>query len=392
MIRFENTKIAYSLKTDHELSKAYLLFKMFSKQFFVRFGGKLALFAIRLGLPLDTIFKKTIFLQFCAGNSEEDSLKVVNSLSALNVNSYMHFAAEGQKTEQGMNESLERVLETLAISKLNDALPFAVFKSTAFGPIDLFEKKTAGLQLNHEESKIWNRAIGRINRCCDFAKNEGVRLLIDAEESWLQKAIDDIALDLMRTYNTGNKPFIFNTVQMYRKDRSKYLECLIQKAKNEKFQVGIKLVRGAYTEKEIGRALKMNYPSPICDSKYATDQNFNAGLDLILYHLNQCELFLGSHNEESTLQVINWMKEKQLPANHSRIWFSQLYGMADHISFNLAAAGYQVIKYVPYGPIKEVIPYLIRRAEENTSVKGQTPREMSLIKKELDRRKKAKEH
>lgn len=211
--------------------------------------------------------------------------------------------------------------------------------------------------------------------------------MIDAEESWLQNAIDMIALELMRKYNTTKTPLIFNTTQMYRKDRLPYLESLIYTAKKEGFQIGIKLVRGAYMETEQKRALEKGYPSPICDSKNATDQNFNAALELLLSNLDQCELFLGSHNEESILKVVHWMKEKELPANYSKIWFSQLYGMADHISFNLAAAGYQVVKYLPYGPIKEVIPYLIRRAEENTSIHGQTPRELKLIKKELKRRK-----
>jgi proline dehydrogenase len=390
MMKFEDTKTAYSLKTDNELFRAYLLFKMFSNHFLVRLGSKLALFVIHLGLPLEHLFKKTVFLQFCAGDAEEDSIAVVNSLSNLNVSSYMHFASEGQKTEQGMDDSLDRVLETLTISKQNNALPFAVFKSTALGPVDLFEKKTSGIALNEEETRAWDRAIKRINRCCEFAKKEQVRLLIDAEESWLQKAIDEIALDLMRKFNVTAEPFIFNTVQMYRKDRLEYLKNLINTAEKENFQIGIKLVRGAYIEKENKRADEKNYPSPICISKEATDQNFNAGLILILKNLKQCELFLGSHSEDSTARVIQWMKENKLPNNHSRIWFSQLYGMADHISFNLAAAGYQVIKYVPYGPIKEVIPYLIRRAEENTAVQGQTPRELSLIKKELARRKKVK--
>lgn len=387
-MKFEDTKTAYSLKTDHELYKAYLLFKIFSNHFLVRIGSKLALFAIRLGLPLDGLFKKTVFYQFCAGDAEDDSIAVVNALSNLNVNSYMHFASEGQKTEQGMDDSLARVLETLTISKHNDALPFAVFKSTALGPVELFEKKTSGTALNHEETKAWDRAIERINQCCEFAKKERVRLLIDAEESWLQKAIDEIALDLMRKFNTSKEPLIYNTVQMYRKDRMEYLKELIHTARKDNFQVGIKLVRGAYIEKEKNRAHEMGYPSPICESKQATDQNFNEGLEFILTSLSQCELFLGSHSEDSTSRVIHWMKENQLANSHSRIWFSQLYGMADHISFNLAAAGYQVIKYVPYGPISEVIPYLIRRAEENTSIQGQTPRELSLIKKELTRRKK----
>tara|TARA_A100000164_G_scaffold372787_1_gene402589 strand:- start:129 stop:1307 length:1179 start_codon:yes stop_codon:yes gene_type:complete len=385
-MKFENTKIAYSLKTDRELYKAYILFKIFSKNFLVYFGSKLALLVIKVGLPFNFLFRHTVFFQFCAGDNEKDSLKRVESLSKLNVSSYMHFAAEGQKNEDGMDRSLERVLETLKISKFNESLPFAVFKATAFGPVELFEKKTKGNKLSEDELAVWDRVIRRINTCCKFAKNENVRLLIDAEESWLQDAIDEIALELMRKYNTGKEPLIFNTAQMYRKDRFSYLKNLINTAKRENFQIGIKLVRGAYMEKENDKALKTGYPSPICDSKEKTDKNFNAGLYLILSNLNRCELFLGSHSEDSTLRVIDWMKEKKLSTNHSRIWFSQLYGMADHISFNLASAGYQVIKYVPYGPIKEVIPYLIRRAEENTSIKGQTPRELSLIRKELKRR------
>ncbi len=385
-MKFENTKIAYSLKTDRELYKAYILFKIFSKNFLVYFGSKLALLVIKVGLPFNFLFRHTVFFQFCAGDNEKDSLKRVESLSKLNVSSYMHFAAEGQKNEDGMDRSLERVLETLKISKSNESLPFAVFKATAFGPVELFEKKTKGNKLSEDELAVWDRVIRRINTCCEFAKNENVRLLIDAEESWLQDAIDEIALELMRKYNTGKEPLIFNTAQMYRKDRFSYLKNLINIAKRENFQIGIKLVRGAYMEKENDKALKTGYPSPICGSKEKTDKNFNAGLYLILSNLNRCELFLGSHSEDSTLRVIDWMKEKKLSTNHSRIWFSQLYGMADHISFNLASAGYQVIKYVPYGPIKEVIPYLIRRAEENTSIKGQTPRELSLIRKELKRR------
>ena len=385
-MRFDDTKTAYSLRTDRELYKAYFLFKIFSKQFLVYIGGKLALLVIRLGLPFDSLFRHTVFYQFCAADNQKDSLKKVNSLSKLNVNSYLHYASEGQKTERGMDESLKRVLETLTISKLNDSLPFAVFKSTAFGPVELFEKKTRGEKLIGEDLSAWYRAIERITQCCEFAIKVNVRLLIDAEESWLQDAIDEVALELMQRYNIGKQPIIFNTIQMYRKDRLSYLKKIIYKLISKNLQIGIKLVRAAYLEKENEKAVKMRYSSPICNSKKATDKNFNAGLDLILSKLNQCELFLGSHNEESTLRVIDWMNKKQIPVNHSRIWFSQLYGMADHISFNLAAAGYQVIKYVPYGPIKEVVPYLIRRAEENTSVKGQTPRELNLIKKELVRR------
>lgn len=390
MVRFENTKTAYKLKTDQELRKAYLLFRLFSKQFLVRFGGKLVLFLLRLRIPIKGILKNTVYQQFCAGATENDSMELVDLLAYLNVKSYMHYAAEGQRTEKGMDASLNHVLETLSHSSANSALPFAVFKATAFGSTRLFKKKSVEIPLDKEESAAWARVLDRIRRCCEYAKSKGIRLLIDAEESWLQKAIDEIALDMMRQYNRGEQAFIFNTVQMYRKDRLAYLENLLEIAQKEKFQLGIKLVRGAYMEKENLRAVEKGYSSPICVSKQATDANFNAALKLILENLNRCELFLGSHSEESASKVVKWMEDQKMPPNHPKIWFSQLYGMADHISFNLAAKGYQVIKYLPYGPVKEVIPYLIRRAEENTSVGGQSPRELSLIKNELKRRRKAK--
>ena len=390
MVRFENTKAAYKLKTDQELRKAYLLFRLFSKQLLVRFGGKLVLFLLRLRIPIKGILKNTVYQQFCAGATENDSMELVDLLADLNVKSYIHYAAEGQRTEKGLDASLNHVLETLSHSSANSALPFAVFKATAFGSTHLFKKKSAEIPLDKEESAAWARVLDRIRRCCEYAKSKCIRLLIDAEESWLQKAIDEIALDMMRQYNRGEQAFIFNTVQMYRKDRLAYLENLLEIAQKEKFQLGIKLVRGAYMEKENLRAVEKGYPSPICVSKQATDANFNAALKLILENLNRCELFLGSHSEESASKVVKWMEDQKMPPNHPKIWFSQLYGMADHISFNLAAKGYQVIKYLPYGPVKEVIPYLIRRAEENTSVGGQSPRELSLIKNELKRRRKAK--
>lgn len=390
MVRFEDTKTAYNLKSDQELRKAYLLFKLFSKQILVSVGGKLVLFLLRMGLPIHSLLKNTVYTQFCAGTSDNDSMKLVNLLRQVNIKSYMHYAAEGQRTEAGMDASLERVLETVSLSCTNPGLPFAVFKATALGSAALFKKKTAEISFNKEESEAWSRVLERINRCCEVAKIKGVRLLIDAEESWLQDAIDEIALDLMRRFNTGERALIFTTAQLYRKDRLPYLNYLIKTATEEKFQLGIKLVRGAYIEKETKRALEKGYDIPLCSSKEATDANFNTALALILAHLDRCELFLGSHSEDSAQRVIQWMKEQELPADYSKIWFSQLYGMADHISFNLAAQGYQVVKYLPYGPVKEVIPYLIRRAEENTSVGGQSPRELSLIKKELKRRKQAK--
>ena len=388
-MQFEDTKTAYALKSDKELKRALFLFKVISKKKIVRLGGELILLALRLGLPLNSLLRRTVYQQFCAGTEEQDSIKIVNELASFNVKSYMHYAAEGQKSEAGMDLNLEKIIDTLLIASENKALPFSVFKPTGLGKVLLFEKKSGGIAFTESENLAWERMLERIHKCCSVAKKNRIRLLIDAEESWLQKAIDDIALDLMKQYNK-KQLLIFTTLQMYRKDRLGYLKELMDIAKNEDFKLGVKLVRGAYMEKENDRSNQRGYPSPICISKEATDLNFNAGLEEILSNLNLCELFIGTHSEQSVTRVLKFMKENKLPADDRRIWFSQLYGMADHISFNIANAGYNVIKYVPYGPLKEVIPYLIRRAEENTSVQGQTPRELELIQKERLRRRKIK--
>ena len=390
MTLFDNSQQAFIRKSKSELYKTYLLFSVFSYPRFIRISGKIIVFLIQIGFPIEGLLKRTVFEQFCAGQQEKDSLKVVASLHSFNIKSYMHYASEGQKTKEGMEESLTKILETIKLSQNNEALPFTVFKSTALGPSHLFEKQTKGLALSTQEKLEWEQALGRIYRCCDYAQKLNVRLLIDAEESWLQGAIDHIALALMKKYNQGSQPLIYTTMQMYRNDRLPYLKTLIDQAKTENFQIGIKLVRGAYLEKENQKAFEAGYPSPLCPTKEATDENFNQGLYLILNHLTHCELFLGSHSEDSTQRVLDWMATHQIPPNSPRIWFSQLYGMADFLSFNLANLGYQVVKYVPYGPIKEVVPYLIRRAEENSSVQGQSPRELSLIKQELKRRREVK--
>ena len=384
-MNFDNTEEAYRLKSNKDLYRALYIYQMISNNTLVTFGSKLALLALRLKLPVAGLFKFTVFKQFCAGSQKEDSLKLVERLQSLNVKSYMHFAAEGQKSEAGMDLSLKKTLETLSFSKSTQALPFTVFKATSLGAFALFEKKSKGVIFNAEETAAWERMLKRVRTCCDLAKKLGVRMLVDAEESWVQTAIDEMAESMMEIYNQ-EEALLFTTVQMYRKDRLAYLKKLYQKAAKKNFKIGVKLVRGAYIEKERDRAVEFGMPSPICETKEATDQNFDAALDFILPRLEQCNLFIGSHSESSILKTTHWMKENNLPNDHATIWFSQLYGMADHISFNLASKGYQVVKYVPYGPVKEVIPYLIRRAEENTSVSGQTPRELKLIKKELQRR------
>ena len=384
-MKFDNTQKAYQLKTNRDLKKAYYLFLLFSSEKLVSIGSSITRLILRMKLPVSYIFKITFFSQFCAGLNKKESLKAVDSLKSYKILSYLHYAVEAVKTEKGMEISKNNTLETLSFSKENKALPFSVFKATSLGPINLFKKKSSGIALTDSEKNEWKRIELRIDTCCAAAKKIGVKMLIDAEESWIQPAIDEIAESLMEKYNKMT-PVIYTTLQMYRKDRMIYMKNLYDKATKRDFKVGIKLVRGAYIEKENLKAYELGKPSPICESKELTDQNFNNGLDYMLSKLNIGSLFMGSHNEQSILRVTKWMSKNKISKNHPHIWFSQLYGMADHISFNLASSGYQVVKYVPYGPVNEVIPYLIRRAEENTSITGQTPRELSLIKKELERR------
>ena len=384
-MKFDNTQKAYQLKTNRDLKKAYYLFLLFSSEKLVSIGSSITRLILRMKLPVSYIFKITFFSQFCAGLNKKESLKAVDSLKSYKILSYLHYAVEAVKTEKGMEISKNNTLETLSFSKENKALPFSVFKATSLGPINLFKKKSSGIALTDSEKNEWKRIELRIDTCCAAAKKIGVKMLIDAEESWIQPAIDEIAESLMEKYNKMT-PVIYTTLQMYRKDRMIYMKNLYDKATKRDFKVGIKLVRGAYIEKENLKAYELGKPSPICESKELTDQNFNNGLDYMLSKLNVGSLFMGSHNEQSILRVTEWMSKNKISKNHPHIWFSQLYGMADHISFNLASSGYQVVKYVPYGPVNEVIPYLIRRAEENTSITGQTPRELSLIKKELERR------
>ena len=385
-MNFDNTELAYRVKTNRELYRALYLFRLVSNNTLVSLVSKLAIFALKLKLPIEGLFKQTVFKQFCAGTSKEDSIQLVENLATQNVKSYMHFASEGHESELGMEQSLKKTLEILSFSRGRSALPFTVFKATSLGPFALFQKKSSGFPLDEVEKASWERTLKRIRECCEKAHVLGVRIFIDAEESWVQDAIDNIAEDLMETFNK-KKAVVFTTLQMYRKDRLTYLNKILEKSHKKEFKVGIKLVRGAYIEKENQRAHKLGVNSPICESKEATDINFDTALDMILPRLNQCNLFIGSHSEKSILKVVEWMRQNNLPNNHPTIWFSQLYGMADHISFNMASSGYQVVKYVPYGPVKEVIPYLIRRVEENTSVRGQSPRELYLLKEELKRRK-----
>jgi proline dehydrogenase len=277
-------------------------------------------------------------------------------------------------------------LKTVEFAKEKMAIPFAVFKPTGLGRFDLYTKVGEKQTLTTAEQAEWERVKNRFETICQMAHEKDVALLIDGEESWMQDAADDLVADMMRKYNK-EKAIVFNTLQMYRWDRLDYLKKLHEQAKTENFFIGMKLVRGAYMEKEHKRAEEKGYPTPICESKEATDKNYDAAVNYMMEHLDKMSIFAGTHNEESSYMLMDLMQKNNIAKSDNRVWFGQLYGMSDNISYNLAASGYNNAKYLPFGPVRDVMPYLIRRAEENTSVAGQTNRELELIKAERKRRK-----
>jgi len=383
---FEDTRTAFVLKSDADLDRAYFLFRLIANEPLVRIGTTVTNFALKSHLPIEGLVRVTVFDHFCSGTTAEESLSVVDKLASQGVASILDYSVEGDKSEIDLDTCLAKTLETFDYSKQNPDLPFGVFKPSGIGRFGLYEKISAKQPLTAAEEAEWQRVENRYRQLCDRAVSLGIRLLIDAEESWIQPAIDELIEKLMEQYNR-NEVVVFNTLQMYRHDRLDYLKTLHQRATKQGFKVGVKLVRGAYLEKENQRAKQHNYPSPLCKSKSDTDKNFDAALVYVFDHLEDIALFFGSHNEASAYAILDLIAAKGLDQKHPHIWFGQLYGMSDHISFNLAKAGYQVAKYLPFGPVRDVMPYLIRRAEENTSVVGQTTRELDLISKERKRRK-----
>lgn len=383
---FENTEIAFALKSNSELNRAYFLFKMISIEPLVKLGTVLTNFAIKAHLPIEGLIRNTVFDHFCGGVNEEDCLPVIEKMYAKGVSSVLDYSVEGKANMAEFDAALEVVLKTIDFAKNNEAIPLAVFKPTGLGRFYLYEKISKGELLTEKEEEEWGRVVNRFEAVCKKCKAHDVAVLIDAEESWMQDAADALVTKMMQKYNT-DKPIVFNTLQMYRHDRLDFLKQQHALAKKEGFHLGYKLVRGAYMEKENKRALENGYLSPICISKQETDINFNAGVKYILDNLQDIALFSGTHNEESSLLLMQLMQEHGIDNNDSRVWFGQLYGMSDHISFNLSHRGYNVAKYLPFGPVRDVMPYLIRRAEENTSVAGQTSRELNLLTKEIERRK-----
>ncbi len=382
---FSDTKEAFSLKSNFELNRAYFLFKIIGNSTFVKLSTALTNFALKFHLPVTLIIKVTAFDHFCGGVSEEDCVPVINKMFDKNVHSVLDFSTEGFDTEKEFDDCLRKKISIIEFAKNKKEIPFAVFKPTCLGSTDLFKKVSKFENLNDLENDSWNRVVQRFDQVCSKAHKENIKILIDAEEVEVQNAIDDLAIKMMRKYNL-NSPIVYNTVQMYRKDRLIYLNEMISNQLNDGVIFGLKLVRGAYMEQERNLAVSMNIESPICDTKNDTDKNFNSGLDFVFNNFERISFVCASHNEDSILKVLAMMESKNLKSNDSNVWFGQLYGMSDNISFNLASKNFNTFKILPFGPVRNLMPYLIRRAEENTSVQGQTGRELQLILKEKNRR------
>jgi len=389
-LSFENTAIAFKGKDDAALRRSYWLFKLIGNPSMVRIGGTLTNFALGIGFPMGWLIKNNIFAQFCGGETVEECKAASARLAEYGIGTILDYSVEGKEKESDFDETAEEIIRTIDAAKGNPHIPFCVFKVTGVARFELLERQNEVVrgtltQLTEKDQAEWSRVVQRVLHICQAAYDADQRIFIDAEDSWIQDAIDQLCHDMMEKFN-HQAPIVYNTVQLYRHDRLEFLKKAHAWAKDKGLHYAVKLVRGAYMEKEGKRATEMGYQNPIQPSKEATDRDFNAGVKYCLGNLQDMALCCGSHNEESSMLLAQWMEERGIVKNDNRVAFAQLFGMSDHISYNLADAGYNVVKYLPYGPIKEVMPYLLRRAQENTSVKGQTSRELGLILKERKRR------
>ncbi len=383
---FNNTEVAFSIKSDSELERAYFLFRMIKSEPLVKIGTAVTKFALNASLPVERLIRATVFDHFCGGINEEDCMPIIDKMFTKHVHSVLDYSVEGKEEEAQFDYAKEKTLKIISFVNKKDAIPFTVFKPTGFGRFELYQKITENKKLTSSEQEEWDKVVARYDTVAKASFENDVPLLVDAEESWMQKAADDLVEQMMEKYNK-EKVIVFGTLQLYRHDRLDYLKRLHVRANLKGFKIGMKLVRGAYMEKERERAIEMNYQDPICKDKPTTDNNYNAVMQYMFDNLEDMAIFNGTHNEESSRLLMDMIDRSKYSKEDSRLWFGQLYGMSDNISFNVAKEGYNVAKYLPFGPVKDVMPYLIRRAEENTSVAGQTNRELELIRAERKRRK-----
>ncbi|MCX2574967.1 proline dehydrogenase family protein [Pedobacter sandarakinus] len=382
---FDNTEIAFRQKTNAELKKAYWLFKMIGSNFLTKVGPPITNFFLSIGLPIQGAIKATIFQQFCGGETIAECDKAIAQLAKGGVGTILDYSVEGEEEETVFDETCQEIIRTILRAEGDLHIPITVFKVTGIGRFSLLEKLDAKQTLTADETAAFEKVKMRCEMICRTAFEKQVPVMIDAEETWIQDTIDELALDMMRKFNQ-ERIIVYNTYQMYRHDKLADMKADHLIAKAAGFVLGVKMVRGAYMEKERKRAEEMGYPSPIQPDKDSSDRDYNESLRYCVDHIDEIAIVCGTHNEDSSRLLTYLMDEKKVPHNHPHVYFAQLLGMSDNLSFNLADANYNVTKYVPYGPIKAVMPYLFRRAQENTSVAGQTGRELGLIERELKRR------
>ncbi|MCX6182526.1 MAG: proline dehydrogenase family protein [Bacteroidetes bacterium] len=387
MLNLHDTEIAFKGRTNVELNRSFVLFKMMGYPSLVKYGKGIMRWAFRMHLPIKGLIKKTLYKQFCGGENIEECKAVVDEMyDKYKVGTILDYSAEGQANDDSFETSKNEVLATIKLAKGNSKIPFTVFKITGLARFELLVKVQSGEELSADEKEEFTKVRARIELICKTAHENKVRIFLDAEETWIQKVIDSIAEEMIEKYNK-EQAIVYNTIQLYRNDRITYLKDQIENAREKGYCLGLKLVRGAYMEKERKRAEVNAYPSTINANKEETDRLFNKAVTICVENLDAVNICAGTHNESSCLHLVHMIKQKGIKVADERVFFAQLYGMSNHISFNLAAAGYNVVKYVPYGPVEKLVPYLIRRAKENTSIAGQTGRELKLIMAEKKRRK-----
>lgn len=384
-IDFQDTATAFADKSDTELQEKYRLFRMMNSPFLNAISTGAAKFALGLGLPVEGLIKRTIYEQFCGGETIEECQLVIERLGKAGIGTILDYSVEGKTKELEFDETKAEIMRTVERAKNDPNIPFAVFKVSGIAPLGTLERMSSKKKLDAKSQMKCEAIHARVEEICSLAHRLGQPVFIDAEESWIQDAIDRMANEMMAKFNVG-RAIVFNTVQLYRKDRLQFLRDSRKLAKREGFVLGMKLVRGAYMEKERERAVEMGYESPIQPDKESTDADYDAAVDYCLSHLDEIAFVAGTHNEASTRRLVEQLHDQNIPPKHPHVNFSQLYGMSDNLSYVLAKHGYNVSKYVPYGPVKDAVPYLIRRAEENTSTAGQVSRELVLLEREMERR------
>ena len=384
-VSFDDIAVAFSAKSNADLKKTNFLFSVVNKPVISKLATGFVKLALSLHLPIKWAIKSTIFSLFCGGETIEDSQKTIANMGKFGIGTILDYSVEGEKTEEGFDNTKEEIIRTILQAKKNENIPFCVFKMTGLGAFDLLEKVQTGNDLTDEEQFAYTRVKDRVQSICQKAFDQNVSILVDAEETWIQNTIDNLSYEMMAQFNK-ERAIVYNTFQMYRIDMLQNLKNAFQNAVRDGYYLGAKLVRGAYMEKERDRAVEKEYLSPIQPDKTAVDADFDKGVKFCIDNKQRVSLLCGSHNEYSNYYLAMLMEKHSMTPNDPRVYFAQLYGMSDNISYNLAKAGYNVAKYVPYGPVKSVIPYLLRRADENTSVAGQSSRELTLIRRELKRR------